>query len=146
MCMKQKSLLPVVLIGLLVGFALGFYASSSGLMPGHPSGTASVKSSDSLMGTPLAKVFVISDTYTESVVGDVVSLQADSVTLKREGREVTLPLSKDLVVENLVDNLRVVVPVTFPKAGDFVNLQTMRNMADNKILSETLIVLKRAAK
>ena len=91
--MKQKSLLPVVLIGLLIGFALGFYASSSGFMPGHPSGTASVKSSDSLMGTPLAKVFVISDTYTESVVGDVVSLQADSVTLKREGREVTLPLS-----------------------------------------------------
>ena len=138
---SEKSILPVFLVVLVVGLMAGYFVGASGILSG-----TSAKPSDSLMGTPLAKVFVISDTYTESVVGALVSLQSDSVTLRREGKEVTLPVSKNLVVENLVDNLRVVVPVTFPKANDFVNLQTVRNMADHKILSETMIVLKRAPK
>ena len=103
---SEKSILPVFLVVLVVGLIIGYFVSASGILSG-----ASAKPSDSLMGTPLAKVFVISDTYTESVVGALVSLQADSVTLRREGREVTLPVSKNLVVENLVDNLRVVSSV-----------------------------------
>ncbi len=140
--MEQKMLLPIVLIVLVAGFLIGFYAATgSGVAKnvGSPAQSSAV-----FLNTDVEDSMVTSAAYMESLVGTLVIMQKDSITITREGKVATIPLLSNTVVTRLSNGNKIVVPFGYPKPGDFVNVRTLTNSDTNKLTLTSVTVLQRA--
>lgn len=137
--MEQKLLLAIAIVvvvsGVLIGYNLGIAKAEARETRGLTLADPAVQNN-----------FVVSATYTESLVGYIQSMTKDSITITRAGNALTIPLPKgNTTVVNYIAGKRYAAPLGFPKANDYVNVKTVTDFNTKQHLSTTITVLKRAS-
>lgn len=136
--MEQKLLLAIVVVVLVSGIAVSYNLGA------EKAGTR--ETGLTRLDPSLKDSFVVSATYTESLVGYIQSMTKESITITRAGNTITIPLpAGNTTVVNYVGGKRYVAPLGFPKTNDYVNVKTVTNADTKQHMSTSITVLKRAS-
>ena len=123
--MEQKMLLPIVLIVLVGGFVIGYYAATFG-----GAGKAAKTAAGSLPAWAGAGAiskaqypeFFQAQTFTQFLTGQLVSTTGDSVVISKNGKNLAVPKAR--VTNYFISTAtgRTTVDAKFLKAGETVTI------------------------
>lgn len=123
--MEQKMLLPIVVIVLVGGFVIGYYAATlggAGKSAGSTSGAALPLPTQDIVSKALYPEFFQAQTFTQFLKGQLVSTAGDSVVISQGGKNLAIPKAQVTNYYVSTATSRATVDAALLKAGEAVNI------------------------
>ena len=124
--MEQKMLLPIVVIVLVGGFVIGYYAATFGGGAGKVAKTTASNlpawaGADAISKTQYPEFFQ-AQTFTQFLTGQLVSTTGDSVVISKDGKALAVPKAR--VTNYFISTAtgRTTIDDTLLKAGETVTI------------------------
>lgn len=122
--MEQKMLLPIVVLVLIGGFIIGYYAATfggAGKSAGSSTAAPALTSGDVVSKTQYPEFFQ-AQTLTQFLKGQLVSAEGDSVVISQNSR--SLAIKKPMATNYFISTAtgRATVDATLLKAGETVTI------------------------
>lgn len=116
--MEQKMLLPIVVIVLVGGFIIGYYAATFGGTGKAAKGAALSAGSQDVVSKAQYPEFFQAQTFTQFLKGNLVSTTGDSVVISQAGKN--LAIKKARVTNYFISSAtgRATVDASLLKAGE----------------------------